>query len=49
MLAIDFLDGVTLAYMGAIQFEHSGAENFVDDMVARALDPSMPVIIVSGR
>lgn len=53
VLAINFLVGVTLAYMGAIQLEQFGADIFVADMVAiavaRSLGPLMSAIIVAGR
>jgi phospholipid/cholesterol/gamma-HCH transport system permease protein len=53
VLAINFLVGVTLAYMGAIQLEQFGANIFVADMVAiavvRSLGPLMTAIIVAGR
>lgn len=53
VLAINFLVGVTLAYMGAIQLEQFGANIFVADMVAiavaRSLGPLMTGIIVAGR
>lgn len=53
VLAINFLVGVTLAYMGAIQLERFGANIFVADMVAiaiaRSLGPLMTAIIVAGR
>jgi phospholipid/cholesterol/gamma-HCH transport system permease protein len=53
VIAINFLVGTTLAYMGAIQLEQFGANIFVADMVAiavvRALGPLMTAIVIAGR